>query len=186
MKRFSARPRRSLRRESGSAYIIALLVLVVLTGLGLSLSLITQTEMQVGANERSVQRVFYAADSGIAVATARAIVVADYAQQVYTIPDQGMSPALDMKNRVDVSPFYPILRAPCNLCEINDPGIYGEKQYFKINHGVTVDASRVSGSSTNPIAGKSVSAMVEIQPQEDPVAAHLALQDDEQLKRIKF
>jgi PilX N-terminal len=178
--------RSQLRRETGSAYIIALLVLVVLTALGLSLSLITQTEMQVGANERSVQRVFYAADSGIAVATARALVVADYAQQVYTIPDAGMTPGFATVNRVDVSPFYPILRAPCNLCEINDPGIYGEKQYFKINHGVTVDAARTSGSSTNPIAGKSISAMVELQPQEDPVAAHLALQDPAQLARIKF
>jgi Tfp pilus assembly protein PilX len=42
---------KSHRAEAGSAYIIVLLVLVVLTIFGIALSLITQTEMQVGTNE---------------------------------------------------------------------------------------------------------------------------------------
>ena len=58
------------RGERGSAYLIALMALVVLTILGLSLVLVTQTEVQVGANERTVNRTFYAADTGFHLLTA--------------------------------------------------------------------------------------------------------------------
>jgi type IV pilus assembly PilX-like protein len=167
---------RARARQGGSAYIIALLVLVVLTALGLTLSLVTQTEMHIGANERVVQRHFYAADSGVASSTARALVINDYSEQIYTIPGSG---PLQLDSKVDVSPYYPILRAPCNLCEINDPGMYGEKQYFKVNHGLTSTGGSKQGAQT-------VSAMVELQPHEDVPESHLALQDPAQLARIKF
>jgi Tfp pilus assembly protein PilX len=62
-------PRRPRRGEAGSAYLVAILALVVLTIAGLSLALITQTETQIGANEKMVERAFYAADSGIAIST---------------------------------------------------------------------------------------------------------------------
>ena len=170
---FAARPR---AHQGGSAYIIALLVLVVLTALGLTLSLVTQTEMQIGANERVVQRHFYAADSGDGSSTARALVKADYSAQIYTIPGSG---PLQLDTKVEASPFYPILRAPCNLCEINDPGMYGEKQYFKVNHGLT----SVGGSAAG---AKTISQMVELQPHEDVPESHLAIQDPAQLALIKF
>ena len=170
---FAARAR---ARQGGSAYIIALLVLVVLTALGLTLSLVTQTEMQIGANERVVQRHFYAADSGDGSSTARALVEAEYGAQIYTIPGSG---PLQLDSKVDASPFYPILRAPCNLCEINDPGMYGEKSYFKVNHGLTSTAGSSTGSKT-------ISQMVELQPHEDVPESHLAIQDPAQLARIKF
>ena len=44
-----------IRSEAGSAYVITLLALVVLTILALSLALVTQTEVQVGSNERTVE-----------------------------------------------------------------------------------------------------------------------------------
>ena len=62
---------RTHQREAGSVYVIALLVLLILTIVGLALSLVTQTERLLGANDRITQRVFYAADSGTAVSTAR-------------------------------------------------------------------------------------------------------------------
>jgi hypothetical protein len=71
--------------QAGSAYIAALLVLVVLTLIGLSLALITQSEMQIGANERVSQRLFYAANSGIAASTARALTNADYSSTTYPL-----------------------------------------------------------------------------------------------------
>ena len=51
--------------ETGSAYIVTLLALVVLTILALALAMVTQTEVQVGANEKTINRTFYAADSGL-------------------------------------------------------------------------------------------------------------------------
>ena len=56
--------------EQGSAYVVVLLVLLLLTIFGLGLSLVTQTEMAIGTNQRDAIRTFYAAESGIAVTTA--------------------------------------------------------------------------------------------------------------------
>jgi hypothetical protein len=69
-----SQPGLRFHRERGSAYIIALLVLVVLSLLGLSLALISQTELQIGANELSAHRVFYGAESGINIALANYMV----------------------------------------------------------------------------------------------------------------
>lgn len=168
--------------QSGSAYIVSLLVLLVVSIVGLSLSLITQTEMQVGANERVMQRVFYASDAGIAAATAKSLVKADYSGQVFTVPDVHKPPLLQLRQEVEVSPFLPILTAPCNLCEINNAGQYGTKQYHKITHLVAVLGQRMGGSSTDPIAEKIVSAMVDVQPTEASVEAYLPIDDPAQLE----
>src|SRR5262249_14397393 len=66
------------RGEAGSAYMIVIGALAVLSTIGLALIAVTQTEFQIGGSERVNNRVFYAADSGIAVATARALVSGDY------------------------------------------------------------------------------------------------------------
>lgn len=172
--------------QAGSAYIVSLLVLLVVSIVGLSLSLITQTEMQVGANERIVQRVFYATDAGIAAATAKSLVQADYSSQVFTVPDVDKASFLNLRQQVDVSPFYPILTAPCNLCEINNVGQYGSKQYYKITHGVTVVGQRFGGTSTDPIAEKRISAMVDVQPTEASIESYLPVDDPAQLQKIVF
>lgn len=157
--------------EAGSAYVVALLVLVVLSIVGLSLSVITQTEMQVGSNERTAQRVFYAADSGIGAATARSLVTADFEAQCLTIPDSN-SALLNLRQRVAVSAFRPILSAPCHLCEINNSGQYGTKNYQKITHGVTTNAERLSGVS-RVHARSFLSAMVDIEPREATPEAYV-------------
>ena len=58
------------RAEAGSAYIITLLALVVLTILALALALVTQTEVKVGSNERVANRTFYSADTGLQIGIA--------------------------------------------------------------------------------------------------------------------
>lgn len=59
------------RFQEGSAYIVTLLVLFILTTIGLSLTLVTQTEMLIGSQERDIQNVFYASDAGLEIVTAR-------------------------------------------------------------------------------------------------------------------
>lgn len=172
--------------EAGSTYILVLLVLVVLTIVGLSVTLITQTEMQIGANERTQQRVFYAAESGIANSTARVLVTSDHREQTYTLTEPDNAPALNIGNRVEVSTFFPILSAPCNLCEINDAGQYGNKQYFQVNHGVTALATRQVGSNQTPMAEKTLSAMIELQPWRPVPESLLATDDPAKLEKIKF
>jgi hypothetical protein len=174
--------------EEGSVYLVALLGLVVLTILGLTLSLITQTEMKMGANERVLQRVFYAADSGFGSSLSRAMVQGDFSGKAFTLPDPSSPPAFDFRHRVDTTPLVPVLSAPCNLCQINNAGTYGAKVYHKVSHAVAVDAQRVGGEIDNPslVAQKSLSAMLDVQPMESTPDAHLVVEDTEQMARVRF
>lgn len=54
--------------ERGSVFIVALMVLVMLTVIGLSLALVTETEMLIGGNEQVINETFFAAETGLAVA----------------------------------------------------------------------------------------------------------------------
>jgi hypothetical protein len=176
------------RREEGSAYLVALLGLVVLTLLGLTLSVITQTEMKMGANERVLQRVFYAADSGFGASLSRAMVQGDFSAKTFTLPDPSSPAAFDFRHNVAVTPLVPVLSAPCNLCQINNAGIYGAKQYHRVSHAVAVDAQRVGGEIDNPglVAEKALSAMLDVQPIESTPDAHLVIEDTEQMAHVRF
>lgn len=181
------------RSEQGSAYIIVLLVLVVIAIFGIALSMITQTEMQVGSNERTLNRVFYAADAGIELAVARAVVSADHTPITFTYTDNGATMAsgtLGLGTQVEVTAFHPIQVAACNLCEINNVGTYQDKAFYKVNHAVTVRASRfaslTAGVQRTPLAQKTVSAMVEIQPFRPSVDSLASTTDPVQLAKIRF
>ena len=175
-------------RETGSAYIVALFVLVVLTALGLSLSLITETESQIGANERGIQRIFSAAEIGAQLATAKALTIPDSRALTIDLPERDLTGAFTVIDRVDVSPMVPIHSSPCNLCQINQ----GAK-FFKLNHAVTTNATRLGWSplqdplSDEPtnLAASVVGLMIDIQPMR-PSAEPLAVLDQEALGKISF
>ena len=101
------------RGEAGSAYIVVLLVLVILTIFGIALSLITQTESQVGSNERTLNRVFYAADAGIELAIAQAVgdrrPRARRPSSTPTAARRSWGASWSWAREVDVSAFHPIL-----------------------------------------------------------------------------
>jgi hypothetical protein len=59
------RDRRRQSGERGAALVIAILVLAILTVIGIALMLVTSTESRIAANEWSINRAFYASDSGI-------------------------------------------------------------------------------------------------------------------------
>ena len=154
-------------RERGSVYLLSLLVMVILMIAALSLGLITQNEMQIGTNERLHQMVFYAANSGIDIATAKALVVPDLRSMRLDLAQPTELENLNVRNRIDVSPFVPIQTSPCNLCQINE-----DSPYFKINHAVAVTATRIGwmGDPTEPpqnptpLAQERVSVLVSFQP----------------------
>lgn len=170
--------------EAGSAYLAVLLVLVILTILGLSLALITQTEMEVGSNERSIQRVFYEANSGVAVAAARVLVTNEHRPVVLNLDEPGS--LLNFRSQVDIAPVVPLSDAPCNLCEVNNAGTYNERAYRKINHVVTATAVRLNGADGTAMAQKTVSSMLEVQPWRSVPEAYAAIGDPAQLQKIKF
>jgi len=167
-----------LPRESGSAYVLTLLVLLVLTLLGLVLALITQSEVQVGANERMANRVFYAADMGIGEAAMRLLINNDNTALVYTIKDPGLPTSM----RVAVSPFHPINDAPCNLCEINQGN-----DFYKVTHVVNVVATRFGNSGGNEVvlAQKRLGVMVDLDPIQQSTDTLRSI-DDSGIQDIKF
>ena len=174
------------RGEEGSAYLVALLSLFILTIVGLNVSLISQTEMQLGDNERTQQRVFYAAEAGFSPAVSKAVLDADYLPFELSLPEA--QSLLGLHNEVEVSAFFPILASPCDLCEINNAGAYGTKQYFEVTHAVTARAVRIGADAAagGAIAQKTISVMVDIQPSEALAEAHFALTDPVELEKIRF
>lgn len=161
------RSKRTLARQAGSVYVLALLVLLILTIVGLSLSLVTQSEMQIGVNERLSQQAFYAANSGIDLATAKALVLPDLRSLRLDLVEPANLGGLNVRHRLDVSPFVPILDAPCNLCQINS-----DAAFFKINHAVASTATRIAWmgapnsppATPTPLAQKNLSLLVSFQP----------------------
>ena len=178
---------RSLTHESGSAYVISLIALLLLTFIGLSLTVVTQAELQIGANESQANRVFYAAESGISNSTARALTNADYASQTMEVDEPYGNPLISPRYLIASSAFLPILDSPCNLCEINNVGTYSDRAYRKVNHAVAVQARRVAGAQDSPLAQKAISSMLEAQPWRiSPPEALLVLDDPVELAKIRF
>jgi len=174
------------RGEAGSAYIMVLLVLVILTIMGLSLAIMTQTEVQIGSNERVATRIFYAADATIDASITKMMVNRLYDARTYVFEEPGSLPGLGLKNSVEASPVLPLLDTPCNLCEINNAGTYMEKPTRKVSHGITVVATRYAGTDTTPLAQKTLSVMVEVQPWSVPTEAYKWINDPVELAKVKF
>lgn len=133
------------RGERGSAYLVVLLALVVLTIIGLSLVMVTQTEVQLGSNERTINRTFYASESGMKFAIARFGATQQFMPFAYI---QNESPlglgGQRIADHVQVSLFAPIAKttAAYSSQAIDDP------QYFDVEYVVNATARRVGWQGT--------------------------------------
>jgi len=138
--------------ERGSAYIVVLLALVVLTIVGLSLVFVTQTEVQLGSNERTISRTFFAADSALTVSTARHLLENDdrsltYIQNVSALGGQSLA------DQVQVSKINYLSISPCDWCPVNANG----QVYVNANTSMSGIARRVGwGGGGLPPAGATV------------------------------
>lgn len=167
MKRLNPTRTRARLREQGSAYIISLMAMVVLMIIGLSLSVVTQTEMQISANEKAIEQTFYAADSGVAIGTARALTRSGQDPFTFRMNQEGRAQNFNLANRVNVSPFLAIQAGACALCEINQ----GPQRKQMVNHAVSAQSERIAWTGTEGppqdaevVARRVVSLMVELQP----------------------
>ena len=175
-----------LGRPRGGAYIATLLALAVLTALGLSVLQSTQIETRIGANERTVQRALFAADAGLAAATARALGSGDYASAVLTLADLDSPPGLGLRHVVESSAFYPIHDSSCDLCDVDAAGSYSESVYRRYRFAITATARRGHDSSTASIARKTVTTLLDVQPWAVPTDAYRPLAHPDELKKIRF
>lgn len=176
------------RGENGSAYIVALLALSVLTILGLALVVITGTEMQVGANERTVTRTFYSADSGVSFAAAKALAEGRYEASTVLL-NQTVAGNMNIADRIDVANLVTTLAVPCDWCPYNDDGV---PEFWKVHHVATATAERVAWNGTalpaadaKVLSHKTTSAMFEFQPWPAPPPESMPI-DAAVLAKIKF
>jgi hypothetical protein len=165
--------------EAGSAYIVTLLALVVLTILALSLVLVTSTETQIGTNEKTINRVFYSADTGLGIAAASALTSSSYTGRTLLLnwTVNPLDSDLITADRVTVSPMVPISTVRCDWCPANDDGV---PKFWKVNHFVSSSAARIAwdedtwdGSgeppaSVRPLGQKTLCTMFEFQPWATP------------------
>ena len=188
------RPSIRRRANGGSAFIITLLALVVLSIILLSLSVITQTERQIATNALMTNRTFYGADSGLQLAIAHALVdynttdlttIASTTQIEFVIPEPPRAGS-NLAIEVTVSPFVPINWGPCDGCS---SAILRHK-YWATNHAVSVTARRLTWpgaaglppATAVPTAEKRLYAQIGFQPWYGPDI--LAIADDDVLKEI--
>lgn len=182
---------RARRHEAGSAYVVTLLALVVLTILALALVFITGTEVQVATNERNINRTFYSADSGLGVAAGQALVSGNYGPNLVML-NQSTVGGVTVAERVEIAPMAPILLVRCDWCPANDDGV---PEFWKVNHATTATAQRVAWNGTwngegalpaesQLLGQKTLSVMFEFQPWPTPPVESIA--DPAELQKIKF
>jgi len=142
------------RGERGSAYLVVLLALVVLTIIGLSLVMVTQTEMQLGSNERTINRTFYAAESGMKFALARFGATQQVMPFTY-IQNESSLGSQRIADLVQVSVFAPIAKTNAAYSSRNED----DSHYFDIENYVTATARRVGwqGAGMPPANAKVLS-----------------------------
>ncbi|MCZ7651896.1 MAG: hypothetical protein M5U13_12350 [Thermoanaerobaculia bacterium] len=175
-------PRR--RRERGSAYIVALLVLVLLTIFGMSLALVTQTESQIGAAEKVATRTLFAADSGFGLAVARKQVTSAEGATTYDIHTRAVGSSLAVTERVALTPIVQVNLALCTLCSLNETQVQGN-QYRRTNHvlNATGEIRGVQGTEIGVSSSKLLSLMLEFQPVQATILPELDATAQEQLAR---
>jgi|GEM_PF-1997040 len=159
-------PPGSARAESGSAYLITLLVLVVLSIVGLSLVLITQVESEIGSTERIIHRTFYSADSGIAAAVARKMSGGSGPFQ-FQMNSIGGGAWL-RGDEVEVDNFFPVRLGFCNLCTANTGSEYHRIDYLAVSESTRYGTGSANRGNRHPLARQAVRAEVAIQPERGP------------------
>ncbi len=157
-------PRR--RDESGSAYLTVLLVMVVLTILALSLVVVTQLESDIGANERTVHRTFYSADSGISAAVARKMIGGSGPFRFELNADN--PGGIKRGDLVQVGNFFPVGIGFCPLSSANVGSEYHRIDYLAFSQAERFVATSPSGGDRHPIAIKTVTSDVAIACEKGP------------------
>jgi hypothetical protein len=179
------------RGESGSAYIIALLVLVVLTIIGLALTLITQTEVAIGSNERDALRTFYATDSFSGLVKGMMANQEDHNVPITnntTQQDTGKIMPVTFADQVTVTPLIQTNVQPCFICDMgSDPTL----NYKAITHILNSNDSRTGLTSISgtpqaiPITEKLIATQILLEPWQPSVSKNQSNDVTNDIQKMK-
>lgn len=133
--------RRSLGRQRGSAYLLALVALVLLTGLGLAVSQMAQTERLLGGGEAALADALAGAESGLELAATRMVLAESAAPLELLMNRRTASAGTESAVRVTASAPVAARLHPCNLCELN-PADEGARIY-RVEYVVEAGGERI-------------------------------------------
>lgn len=174
-------PRAARSDEAGSAYVIALFVILLLSMLGLSLSLVTGTEAIIGFNDQLIQQTFYGADAGVGVGVSRILVTRDCDELSFILNTDvsGGSPTIAQTEITQES--FLLFDAPCNYCQISsseEEAVF-KRVFFQIN-STGRRATRRTGTAdaSTATASRTVSAILDTQPFDSPIECLYSIEDD--------
>lgn len=163
--------------ERGSATVIALLVLFLLSLLGLALALVTSTESMIAANDRLSAQSFYAADSGLDLAAVRVILADDTSPLLVQV--NGVIPDRATRTEFLLESVSPLVDMPCNLCSMSlgsgyETGDYGRRVFSLESEGRRASVNNdldarlfidIEDPEANAFAARrQVTAFLDIQP----------------------
>ena len=163
----------------GSAYLISLLVMLVLTLMGLALSTLTQTELLIGSNERQLQRLFFAADAGRAASTAKALTANDYQPYEFELTEADLwnRSGLTTRHVVAMSPFYPAQEEICDLCDSANEMSLKEDPLYRTAFIVGSTAIRINDVDNSEVGRKVIGTFVDLHPIDTTVSAQVPIID---------
>ena len=167
-------------RQRGSAYLISLLVMLVLTLMGLALTTLTQTELLIGSNERQIQRLFFAADAGRAASTAKALLSNDYEPYEFELTEANMwggRSGLSTRHVVEMSAFYPAQEEICDLCDSANSMSLKADPLYRTAYIVGSTATRMNDVDGNELGRKVIGTFVDLHPIDTTVSAQATVID---------
>ena len=163
--------------ERGSATVISLLILFLLSLLGLALALVTSTESMIAANERLTAQSFYAADSGLDLAAVRVILADDTSPLLVQV--NGTVPDRATRTEFLLESVSALIDMPCNLCAMSVGSGYESDDYGRRVFSLDSEGRRAAKNNATDArlflqdevpednyfaARRSVQAFLDIQP----------------------
>lgn len=147
----------------GSAYLLAIAVLLVLTGLGIVLSEIAGLERRLGSVDQDHIQALNAADSGLALATGR-LLAGEEIEELEVVFGMSRSTGPVRFSRVKASAPELIAVAPGEFCN-SETCEWGRVSYAISATGERlVQTSHASAGAARTVARVAVEAVVTLQP----------------------
>lgn len=139
------------RHAEGSALVLVLFIVLILSLLGLSLVFTTEVEMQLGATEQVIARTFYSAESGLHSATSGILATQDWGGEKFAIEEAHVN-GQSLGTRITTTRIHavgPPQHAPMTMAN------EGGDQYHTFSAIVQGTAERVGWPNDNVILGSS-------------------------------
>ncbi len=172
--------------DQGSAYLAVLLVMFLLTTIALAFTFVTRTEKDIANFERSVQRVHFAAESGVHLSTTKYVLTkgSDVNAVSLDMRERGQDRSGDVAidQSILVTPTVKVSEFACDGCQVNQGS-----SYVRVSNVLNSTADRVGAVNGEVLASRTISTFIDVQPlQADASGLQAALVRMDHNDEIKY